>query len=221
MGRFADRSPVWCSGSQPGTRVYPASALAQDSRGNTVTLSDQTPGDDVAVDATATCGRLVGLDIGLASSNMQIYRGGTHTLSISAAKVRLGELVELVDTFEATRVKPAITVDGAPMAMLIGVSECDSLQHTIFWLTQPNILEDVAQARDHLAAGESAGEEQIRARSGVPGCLPAPVVGSIRDPGCGLKLHAPRKPHQAESPAAVWQGRDQADVRWRPLLPHL
>ena len=88
-----------------------------------------------------------------------------QTLSISAAKAKLSELV---DTAENTREEYAITVNGAPVAMLIGVSEWDSLQETIFWLSQPKILDDVAQAENDLAAGKGIGEDEIRARFGVP-----------------------------------------------------
>jgi len=88
-----------------------------------------------------------------------------QTLSISAAKAKLSELV---DTAETTHEEFAITVNGAPVAMLIGVSEWNSLQETIFWLSQPNILNDVAQAQEDLDAGKGVGEEEIRARYGVP-----------------------------------------------------
>jgi antitoxin YefM len=88
-----------------------------------------------------------------------------QTLSISAAKAKLSELV---DSAETTREEYAITVNGAPVAMLIGVSEWDSLQETIFWLSQPNILEDISQAQEDLAAGKGIGEDEIRERFGVP-----------------------------------------------------
>ncbi|SDY57646.1 type II toxin-antitoxin system Phd/YefM family antitoxin [Herbiconiux ginsengi] len=88
-----------------------------------------------------------------------------QTLSISAAKAKLSELV---DTAEATHEEYAITVNGAPVAMLIGVSEWESLQETVYWLSQPGIAEDVAQARQELQAGEGLGEDEIRARFGVP-----------------------------------------------------
>jgi len=86
-------------------------------------------------------------------------------LSISAAKAKLRELV---DTAETTREEYAITVNGAPVAMLIGVSEWESLQKTIFWLSQPNVLGDLAQAEKNLAAGKGVGEDEVRARFGVP-----------------------------------------------------
>jgi prevent-host-death family protein len=88
-----------------------------------------------------------------------------QTLSISAAKAKLSELV---DTAETTHEEYAITVNGAPVAMLIGVSEWESLQETIFWLSQPNIVEDVAEAEKAIAAGDGLSEDEVRARFGVP-----------------------------------------------------
>lgn len=88
-----------------------------------------------------------------------------QTLSISAAKAKLSELV---DTAETTHEEYAITVNGAPVAMLIGVSEWESLQETIFWLSQPNIVEDVAEAEAAIAAGDGLSEDEVRARFGVP-----------------------------------------------------
>ncbi len=88
-----------------------------------------------------------------------------QTLSISAAKAKLSELV---DTAESTHEEYAITVNGSPVAMLIGVSEWESLQETIFWLSQPNILQEVAQAEEDLAAGKGTDEDDVRARYGVP-----------------------------------------------------
>ena len=88
-----------------------------------------------------------------------------QTLSISAAKAKLSELV---DTAESTHEEYAITVNGSPVAMLIGVSEWESLQETIFWLSQPNILQEVAQAEEDLAAGKGTDEDDVRSRYGVP-----------------------------------------------------
>lgn len=88
-----------------------------------------------------------------------------QTLSISAAKAKLSELV---DTAEATHEEYAITVNGAPVAMLIGVSEWESLQETIFWLSQPNVLQDIAAAESEVAAGKGLSEDEVRARFGVP-----------------------------------------------------
>ncbi len=88
-----------------------------------------------------------------------------QTLSISAAKAKLSELVDTADT---THEEYAITVNGAPVAMLIGVSEWESMKETIFWLSQPDIHDDVAEAEAAIAAGKGIGEDAVRARFGVP-----------------------------------------------------
>lgn len=85
--------------------------------------------------------------------------------SISAAKARLSELV---DTAETTHERYAITVNGAPVAMLVGVSEWESLQETVFWLSQPGIVDTVARAEGEIAAGDGVDEASVRARFGVP-----------------------------------------------------
>jgi prevent-host-death family protein len=72
------------------------------------------------------------------------------------------------DTAETTHEEYAITVNGVPVAMLIGVSEWESLQETIFWLSQPNIVEDVAEAEKAIAVGDGLSEDEVRARFGVP-----------------------------------------------------
>ncbi|GGF17698.1 type II toxin-antitoxin system Phd/YefM family antitoxin [Subtercola lobariae] len=88
-----------------------------------------------------------------------------QTLPISTVKSKLSELV---DTAENTHEEYAITVNGAPVAMLVGMSEWESLHEQIFWLSQPDIVDDVARARAEIAAGSGLNEEEIRARFGAP-----------------------------------------------------
>ena len=52
--------------------------------------------------------------------------------------------------------------------MLIGADEWESIQETLFWLSQPGIHESVAEARTDMAAGRSSDEDRIRAEFGVP-----------------------------------------------------
>ena len=86
-------------------------------------------------------------------------------LPISAVKNRLNELV---DSANVTREQITITKNGSPAAVLIGADEWESLQETLFWLSQPGIKESVDAARAEVAAGEGLSEEQIRAEFGVP-----------------------------------------------------
>ncbi|MDR1293415.1 MAG: type II toxin-antitoxin system Phd/YefM family antitoxin [Bifidobacteriaceae bacterium] len=88
-----------------------------------------------------------------------------QTLSISKVKDRLGEFVDAV---ALTREQVTITKNGAPAAVLVGAEEWESLQETLFWLSRPGILEDIAQAREELAAGTTWSQEQIRAEFGQP-----------------------------------------------------
>lgn len=61
-----------------------------------------------------------------------------------------------------------ITKNGAPAAVLIGADEWESIQETLFWLSQPGIREFVAEAEADVAAGLTYGEDEIRAEFGVP-----------------------------------------------------
>lgn len=87
-----------------------------------------------------------------------------QTLPISKVKDRL---YEFVDAVSLTHEQVTITKNGSPAAVLIGADEWDSLQETLFWLSRPGILDDVAQARRELADGTTASEEQIRAEFGI------------------------------------------------------
>lgn len=88
-----------------------------------------------------------------------------QTLPISKVKDRLNELVEATSI---THEQVTITKNGAPAAVLIGADEWDSIQETLFWLSQPGLLESLAEARADVAADRTHTEEQIRAELGVP-----------------------------------------------------
>ena len=62
-----------------------------------------------------------------------------------------------------------ITKNGAPAAVLVGADEWESLQETLYWLSQPGIKESIAAADADIAAGRTYGEDEIRAEFGVPG----------------------------------------------------
>lgn len=61
-----------------------------------------------------------------------------------------------------------ITKNGAPAAVLVGADEWESMRETLFWLSQPGIAESVAAAEADIAAGRTCGEDEVRARLGVP-----------------------------------------------------
>jgi prevent-host-death family protein len=88
-----------------------------------------------------------------------------QTLPISKVKDKLNELVDAV---AITREQVTITKNGSPAAILIGVEEWESIQETLYWLSQPGIRESLVEAQDDLAAGRVFDEAQIRAEFGVP-----------------------------------------------------
>jgi antitoxin YefM len=88
-----------------------------------------------------------------------------QTLPISKVKDRLNELV---DSASQTHERVTITKNGSPAAILIGMDEWEALQETLFWLSQDDTRETIAQARSELANGEGLTEEQVRAEFGSP-----------------------------------------------------
>jgi antitoxin YefM len=88
-----------------------------------------------------------------------------QVLPISKVKDRLNELV---DAAAVTHEQVTITKNGSPAAVLVGIEEWESLQETLFWLSQPGIRESIGEAKADVVAGRVYTEEQIRAEFGVP-----------------------------------------------------
>lgn len=88
-----------------------------------------------------------------------------QTLPISKVKDKLNEFVDAV---AATHEQVTITKNGAPAAVLVGADEWESIQETLFWLSQPGIREDIAEAEADVAAGRTAGEDEVRSSFEVP-----------------------------------------------------
>jgi PHD/YefM family antitoxin component YafN of YafNO toxin-antitoxin module len=61
-----------------------------------------------------------------------------------------------------------ITKNGSPAAVLIGADEWESIQETLFWLSQAGIRDTIAEAEADIAARRTLGEDEIRAELGVP-----------------------------------------------------
>ena len=87
------------------------------------------------------------------------------TVPLSEAKDRLSALVEAA---EATHEIVTITRHGRKAAVLMAKSDLDSLHETIFWLSQPGVRDDVAQARQELVEGRTVGSADLRAEYGLP-----------------------------------------------------
>ena len=88
-----------------------------------------------------------------------------RTLPISKVKDKLNEYV---DSVAITRDQVTITKNGLPAAVLIGADEWESIQETLFWLSQPGIRDAIPEADADIAAGRTHGEDEIRAEFGVP-----------------------------------------------------
>jgi antitoxin YefM len=108
---------------------------------------------------------IIGLNIGLVRACICAYHGGMRILPISKMKDKLNEYVDAV---AQTQDQITITKNGAPAAVLVGADEWESLQETLYWLSQPGIKESLAEADADIAAGRTYGEDEIRAEFGVP-----------------------------------------------------
>ena len=84
-----------------------------------------------------------------------------QTLPISKAKDRLNELVDEAAT---THEHVTITKNGVPAAVLIGADEWEGLQETLFWLSEPGIREDIAEAERDYKNSETLTVDEVRAR---------------------------------------------------------
>lgn len=90
---------------------------------------------------------------------------GMQTLPISKVKDKLNEFVEAVSL---TREQVTITKNGTPAAVLVGADEWESLQETLFWLSRPKTLDDIAEAEREYAEGQTIREDEIRSEFNVP-----------------------------------------------------
>jgi antitoxin YefM len=98
-------------------------------------------------------------------ADIKAYTVGMRVLPISKIKDKLNEYVDAV---ALTHDQITITKNGAPAAVLIGADEWESLQETLYWLSQPGIKASIAEADADIAAGRTYGEDEIRAEFGVP-----------------------------------------------------
>ena len=87
-----------------------------------------------------------------------------QTLPISKVKDRLSELVDEAAT---THEHVTITKNGSPAAVLIGADDWESIQETLFWLSQPGIRADLDQAARDSERADTLGEVDVRARYGL------------------------------------------------------
>jgi antitoxin YefM len=86
------------------------------------------------------------------------------SVPLSEAKNTLSALVD-----EASREHEIIRITrhGQTAAVLMSETDLESLQETVFWLSQPGIRDDIAEADAALAAGETVSAADVRARFGL------------------------------------------------------
>jgi antitoxin YefM len=86
--------------------------------------------------------------------------------------VPLGEakdkLSALVDDAQATHDIITITKHGRPAAVLMSADDLESLQETVYWLSQPGIRSDIAQAEREYAEGATMSGDELRGQFGLP-----------------------------------------------------
>lgn len=87
------------------------------------------------------------------------------TVALSEAKDKLSALVDEADReHEIIR----ITRHGHGAAVLMSEDDLDSLHQTLFWLSQPGIHDDIAEAQQALKDGRTVSATDLRARLGLP-----------------------------------------------------
>jgi antitoxin YefM len=91
------------------------------------------------------------------------------TIPLSDARARLSELVdEAVRTHERVE----ITRNGRRAAVLLSADDFDSLQETLDILSDPQLMQELAEAEDQIARGEVYTLEEVEAEMRARGRLP-------------------------------------------------
>lgn len=87
------------------------------------------------------------------------------SVALSEAKDKLSALV---DEAEREHEIIRITRHGRGAAILMSEDDLESLKETLFWLSQPNIREDITDARRAVEHSETISAAAVRARYGLP-----------------------------------------------------
>ncbi|HEX8081666.1 MAG TPA: type II toxin-antitoxin system Phd/YefM family antitoxin [Jatrophihabitans sp.] len=88
-----------------------------------------------------------------------------QTTSLSDLKAHLSEYAERA---EVEHEQYTITRNGRPAVVMVSADEWESMQETLFWLSQPRIHEDLAEAEEDIAAGRLYDEAQVRQALNLP-----------------------------------------------------
>ncbi len=81
------------------------------------------------------------------------------TLSLAEARQHFSEVVNDVETHHD---HVMVTKNGKPAVMIVSVYEWEQMEDTIFWLSQPGIHEDLAEADAAISRGDTFSIEEIK-----------------------------------------------------------
>ena len=88
-----------------------------------------------------------------------------QTTSLSDLKAHLSEYAERA---EVEHEQYTITRNGRPAVVMVSAAEWESMQETLFWLSQAGIQEDLAEAEKDIAGGRVFDEAQVRQALNLP-----------------------------------------------------
>ena len=88
-----------------------------------------------------------------------------RTLTVTEVKARLNELV---DDAESTHEQIMITKHGRPAAVIVAAEDLESLQETLYWLSQPGIRESITEAEADIETGNTVSSDELHKRLGLP-----------------------------------------------------
>jgi prevent-host-death family protein len=88
-----------------------------------------------------------------------------ETTSLSDLKSHLSEYAERA---EREHEQFTITRNGRPAVVMVSADEWESLQETLYWMSQPGIQKDLAEAEADITAGRTFDEAQARQALGLP-----------------------------------------------------
>ncbi len=88
-----------------------------------------------------------------------------ETTSLSDLKTHLSEYA---DRAELQHEQFTITRNGRPAVVMVSVDEWESLQETLFWLSQPDIHASLAEAEAEVSQGNTFSEALVRHSLGLP-----------------------------------------------------
>jgi prevent-host-death family protein len=85
----------------------------------------------------------------------------SETLSLAAVKARFSELVDRV---ERQQDRVVVTRNGKPAAVLISADDLESLEETLFVMSDRSVAAQIRDSQKAIAAGEDgAGVDELRA----------------------------------------------------------